>query len=852
MFPNATLRRERERHGWSQAYVARELGTDARSVGRWERGVTSPSPHFRTQLCHLFNLDAQALGLLPTSSSSLHTTVPLLDVDRLRLVLPAERVIVRQSLLDEIIAILTNMTTCILYGLPGVGKTTLAQLLASQLPHLSPHPFPDGIVWINLGPSPNIHHELLRIATMLNISEDKRGQPSDLPTLSHAIHQRLAEHHLLLILDDVWNIETLQPLLIGGPHVAHLLTTRLPELAFALPYAHPLNIPELTIEQSQTLLSYLVPQLASYHEDQDLLHSALQVTGGLPLSITLLGLFLRKQAIGGQRRRLLTALTQFSDAATRLSLPVPRNVIFRSADAPFSSSLQSLTTIIDVSNEYLPPHAHQALQALSVLPPKPASFSEAAALMVCEESITVLDQLLDAGLLEGAGEGRYRLHQSIHDYAHLHLHNKRPYQQLVGYALDFTQQHTNDHAVFLQELVVLEQAWEMARQHDWNDDLLNLTLHMDGFWSAQGHHHLALSRLQLAFDIAQKQQDALVICTILHTISSHHTVLGQVQQAIFFKQALLQQAQQHGLVLYQARALNGLGMLAGIQGQLLQAQTYYQQVSVIAHSLESPLPRLAAYQNLGRIAFEQGHFQQAEQLWQQGLALGEETNHKDWLCGYLYELASLYLYWSSHIDKATSYIQRAHPLAQALHDVYETVTVFIRQGQISCRLGNYDDAADCVRQAKEGVEQSDHIHLHYRICVEGARILLCIQQLSQAEQLLLALPTFPSSSSVSFDLKITAHLARGELCLAQTHAAEAYAHFQTAKTMCPQPYTFLRVQILYGLARAAAALGDTTQALEESHLCLQAMQDIEYWQVEEVKTWHNHLLTDATQQQCSE
>ena len=53
MEPNKRLRYERERRGWSQDKVAEKLGTDGRSVGRWERGVTNPTSYYQEKLCEL-------------------------------------------------------------------------------------------------------------------------------------------------------------------------------------------------------------------------------------------------------------------------------------------------------------------------------------------------------------------------------------------------------------------------------------------------------------------------------------------------------------------------------------------------------------------------------------------------------------------------------------------------------------------------------------------------------------------------------------------------------------------------------------------------------------------------------
>jgi transcriptional regulator with XRE-family HTH domain len=64
MVPNRLLKQARELRGWSQAKVAREIGTDATTVSRWERGLFSPTPYFRERLCTLFGKNTEELGLL--------------------------------------------------------------------------------------------------------------------------------------------------------------------------------------------------------------------------------------------------------------------------------------------------------------------------------------------------------------------------------------------------------------------------------------------------------------------------------------------------------------------------------------------------------------------------------------------------------------------------------------------------------------------------------------------------------------------------------------------------------------------------------------------------------------------
>ncbi len=61
--PRQRLVAERVCRRWSQLEVADRLGTTPGNVSRWERGLTSPGPYFRSKLCELFGSSAQELGL---------------------------------------------------------------------------------------------------------------------------------------------------------------------------------------------------------------------------------------------------------------------------------------------------------------------------------------------------------------------------------------------------------------------------------------------------------------------------------------------------------------------------------------------------------------------------------------------------------------------------------------------------------------------------------------------------------------------------------------------------------------------------------------------------------------------
>ena len=61
---NDALKYHREIRGWSQQKVAELVETGEDMVGRWERGISKPSPFYRERLCTLFGVNAEELGFL--------------------------------------------------------------------------------------------------------------------------------------------------------------------------------------------------------------------------------------------------------------------------------------------------------------------------------------------------------------------------------------------------------------------------------------------------------------------------------------------------------------------------------------------------------------------------------------------------------------------------------------------------------------------------------------------------------------------------------------------------------------------------------------------------------------------
>src|SRR5260370_6015808 len=117
--------------------------------------------------------------------------------------------------------------------------------------------------------------------------------------------------------------------------------------------------------------------------------------------------------------------------------------------------------VLKSSAEQLPEPACQAWASLSLLPGRPHSFSEAAAVTVSGQGVEMLDELSDAGVLEAVGPARYTFHQVLADYGHAQLSGQEEQaarQRLIGYSMRYAEEHSESYAALEQEASVLTAA----------------------------------------------------------------------------------------------------------------------------------------------------------------------------------------------------------------------------------------------------------------------------------------------------------------------------------------------------------------------------------------------------------
>jgi hypothetical protein len=182
---------------------------------------------------------------------------------------------------------------------------------------------------------------------------------------------------------------------------------------------------------------------------------------------------LRKEGYSGQSRRIQTALKRLSDGKGRLSLSEPRTPVDSYCYHPDKKTI-SLRDIIAVADQHLPEKARQTLYALAILPTKPHTFSEETALAVAASSVEILDTLIDSGLLESCGEDRYNLHQTIADYAHMHMEGRTAHERFIAYVMEAVEQWETDYEILEKECSTVLMALEIAHALQKHAELIKM------------------------------------------------------------------------------------------------------------------------------------------------------------------------------------------------------------------------------------------------------------------------------------------------------------------------------------------------------------------------------------------
>ncbi len=776
------LRLQRERRGWSQATLAKVLGTTVATVAKWEESLSIPPPSIQEVLHLLFGTDDEvfehaseaadatphqglAFLLLPHCPPTLSS--PYEGSDGIGIydpVLPPpltgmNRLIGRDSLLEQLKEQLLGHSSLALYGLPGVGKTALALALAHN-PEIRTH-FGDGVLWAGLGLHPHVPGVLRRWRTLLGVTTTEEETRSRQEDWIQALQATIGKHSLLLVFDDVWHVEALDALMIGGHKCAYLLTTRFAHIAKYLAAEKAIQVPELEDADGIQLLTRFAPEVLQHEHDTAL--TLVRAVGGLPLALTLMSKYLGSKASTRQPRRLHAALTHLHDTEKRLRLQVPQAPIERPLTLAAGVEV-SIESVVAVSDFLLPPPARKALRSLSILPAKPTLLTRETALAVAGVPVEVLDILCNAGLLERYGSEHYMLHTLIADYAQAQGPELEACIRLIQYGIGFVEAHHTDASTLESEsamiLAALDQAWNVKQYKElirgcclfapflfrwgwytlaeqllqrasiviaqqekthlqsihplqngitmrFRQDKIHILENLSTLSHLQGNYAQARSYAQEGLALAQQERNQEKIIGLLTALGVVEQELGDYAQAEIHYQKGLAQARQRGDQVQISTLLKNLGVLAKKRGNYTQAHTYYQEGLTLARQMNHGDLTCLLLMNIGVVATEQGDYTQAQTYFQEGLALAQQLGHRAHICVLLSNLGVVADAQGDY-TQAEAYFHKGLTLARQLGHRERMSLLLLNLGVVANRQGNDIGAEAFLSEGLTLARQLEH------------------------------------------------------------------------------------------------------------------------------------------------
>ncbi|NEO43758.1 MAG: hypothetical protein F6K55_06305 [Moorea sp. SIO4A3] len=311
----------------------------------------------------------------------------------------------KQSLLSEQTAKTGTLVVSAIYGLGGIGKSTLAAALAHD-PEVQTH-FADGILWATLGQQPDL---LSFLSSWIQALGDHDYKPTNTNAASRHLQTLLFDKATLLVVDDAWNPDHVQPFRIGGAKCRVLVTTREAQIVGASRY----DLDVMSPSQALALLEdYGGSKLKG--SDRKQAQALATTVGYLPLALELAA---AQIADGISWNELLTDLQKEIALLETLDLPGAQEVDQK------RRKHYSLVASFNLSLRRLPPGKFQQFAWLGVLP-EDVSITPALGTTLWDVSAREARKTLQyfkskALLLSGKSTNEsptYQLHDLVHDMA---------------------------------------------------------------------------------------------------------------------------------------------------------------------------------------------------------------------------------------------------------------------------------------------------------------------------------------------------------------------------------------------------------------------------------------------------
>ncbi|MFF4546836.1 tetratricopeptide repeat protein [Streptomyces sp. NPDC001435] len=395
----ARLRLLQELSGLGVRALARDAGLSSSSLSRYLNGQTVPPWPAVVALCRLVKRDPRPLRPLwertsnplpaPPKSSRQVRTVPRNDLPR-----DVPDFTGREERLAAVFAAIESHRAVSVDGMAGVGKTCLAVHAAHRLAA----DFPDAQLYVDLhgfteGRPPLDPDSALRMLLGALDVPSERVPQEGIEQLAACWRSELARRRVVVVLDNAADADQVRPLLPGAGDSVAVITSR--NRLLGLDEVPPVSLDVLTPQESAQLLVRASGDPGGPEgrlaRDPESAAEVLRLCGHLPLALRLAAARLRHRpgwTVGILVERMAEGASEF-DTALAMSV--------RQLNRSQARLFRMLGLIPGESfDEYV-------AAALADVPLRSAR--------------AMLEDLLDAHLVQQPTAGRYRLHDLVHQHA---------------------------------------------------------------------------------------------------------------------------------------------------------------------------------------------------------------------------------------------------------------------------------------------------------------------------------------------------------------------------------------------------------------------------------------------------
>jgi len=606
-------------------------------------------------------------------------------------------------------------------GLPGVGKTALAVILAHHPKVLKR--FADGVLWTGLGPNPDVMSALAIWGDALGVDVTDQATPQ---ARAQAVHNAIGQRRLLLVIDDVWDIKVARPFRCSGPHCVHLLTSR--DQAIARAFAGPaqtVSVPVLEDDPAFQLLQAHAPEACA--ADPVAARRLAQSVGGLPLALELLGGYLAAPEYAIFPELSQKAFADLASPARRLQLAQRRL-------GAQEDKVVTLQEVIALSLEPLPRPAVAAFYALGAFAAKPATFDRQAAQAVTGADAPTLAALVARNLLEGGGEGALALHQTLADAARTatppeaiarhrdyylaqvnedreawprieaiypqvkHAWSALPADETLFSFVWVSRIYQERRGLWPDYLAWAESGLKVAQALGRKSETATLLVHLGFAYNALGDKPQALEYYNQALPLYLQVGDKGGEATTLNNLGAVYSDLGEKQKALEYYNQALPLYRQVGDKGGEAATLNNIGLVYDDLGDKPKALAYYNQVLEILRQIGDKAHEAGALNNLGGVYYALGDKPQALEYYNQALPLMRQVGDKGGEATTLNNIGKVY-YALGDKPQALEYYNQALPLYRQVGDKGGEATTLNNLGLVYDDLGDKPRALEYYNQA---------------------------------------------------------------------------------------------------------------------------------------------------------